>query len=357
MVIVTVVLMISLLILANALYVAAEFGAVSVRRSKIQQLAEEGHRLAKRMLPIVEDPEELDRYIAASQIGITLSSLILGAYGQAQLAPILVPLFEGLGGMQTPAAHSTSAAILLITLTVAQMILGELVPKSVALQFPNQTTFFTALPMGWSLRVFRPFIWLLNGSGLAILRLFGVSHSVRHVHSPEEIRLLIHESTEGGMLAPEERRQLNRALELGARKAGDVMVPADRIISIDVDASVDELFRLAISSPYTRMPVRKGTIDTVVGIIHTKDITQRLMTGKTISAVKEVMRPALSVNENVRADRLLALLREHHLQQAIVTGKGGAVVGLVSLEDVLAHVFGQLPDEFKSGAFPQGTKR
>src|SRR5687768_11494430 len=342
-------LIICLLILANALYVAAEFGAVSVRKSRIQQLAEEGHRLAKRLLPIVEDPEELDRYIAASQIGITLASLILGAYGQAQLAPILAPVFSGLGEMQQATAQSVSAAIILIGLTVAQMILGELVPKSVALQFPEQTTFFTALPMSWSLRVFRPFIWLLNGSGLAILRLFGVAHAVRHVHSPEEIQMLIAESTEGGVLAPEERRQLNRALELGARRAKDVMVPADRIVSIDVDASVDELFKLAISSPYTRMPVRKGSIDTVVGIVHTKDVTLRLMQARPPVAVKEVMRPALSVNENVRADRLLALLREHHLQQAVVTGKGGNVVGLVSLEDVLAHVFGQLPDEFKSG--------
>src|SRR5688572_26476907 len=171
MLIVTIALMIGLLILANALYVAAEFAAVSVRKVKIRQLAEEGHWLAKRLLPIVEDPEELDRYIAASQIGITLASLILGAYGQAQLAPILSPAFEQLGGMQRPAAYSASAAIILITLSIAQMILGELVPKSLALQFPTQTAFFTALPMSWSLRIFRPFIWLLNGTGLVILRL------------------------------------------------------------------------------------------------------------------------------------------------------------------------------------------
>jgi CBS domain containing-hemolysin-like protein len=238
MLILTTGLIIGLLILANALYVAAEFGAVSVRKSRVQQLAEEGHRIAKRMLPIVEDPEELDRYIAASQIGITLSSLVLGAYGQAQLAPMLVPLFSGLGEMQLAAAHSASAAVILIGLSIAQMILGELVPKSVALQFPEQTAFFTALPMSGSLRLFRPFIWLLNGSGLAILRLFGISHTGRHVHSPEEIQLLIAESTEGGILAPEERRRLNRALELGARRARDVMVPAERIVSVDVDAPV-----------------------------------------------------------------------------------------------------------------------
>jgi CBS domain containing-hemolysin-like protein len=309
------------------------------------------------LLPIVSDPEELDRYIAASQIGITLASLILGAYGQAQLAPILAPLFAGVGEMQSAAAQSASAVVILIGLSTAQMILGELVPKSVALQLPEQTAFFTALPMSWSLRVYRPFIWLLNGSGLAILKLFGVGHSVRHVHSPEEIQMLIAESTEGGVLAPEERKRLNRALELGARRAKDVMVPADRIVSIDVDASVEELFKLAISSPYTRMPVRKKSIETVVGIVHTKDVTLRLMQGKPTAAVKEVMRPALSVNENVRADRLLALLREHHLQQAVVTGKSGNVVGLVSVEDVLAHVFGQLPDEFKSGTFPRGEKR
>src|SRR5688572_13647040 len=284
MLIVTTALMIGLLILANALYVAAEFGAVSVRKSKLQQLAEEGHRIAKRLLPIVEDPEELDRYIAASQIGITLASLILGAYGQAQLAPIVAPLFEGLGGMKAATAQSVSAAIMLVSLSVAQIILGEPVPKSLALQFPNQTTFATAIPVAWSLRIYRPFIWLLNGSGLAILKLFGVGHSHRHVHSPEEIEMLIAESTEGGILEPEERKRLKKALELGARRARDVMVPAERMVSIDVDAPVEELFKLAAQSPFTRLPVRKGTIDSVVGIVHTKDVALRLVTGRPPAA-------------------------------------------------------------------------
>jgi putative hemolysin len=357
MLIVTALLMIGLLILANALYVAAEFAAVSVRRSKLRQLAEEGHRLATRLLPIVEDPEALDRYIAVSQIGITLSSLILGAYGEAQLAPLLVPLFEGLGGMKHSAADSAATVILLTGLAVAQMVLGELVPKGVALQYPNQTAFFTAIPMSWSLRIYRPFIWMLNGSGLALLRMFGVSHSHGHVHSPEEIELLIAESTKGGVLEPEDKKRLKKALELGARRARDVMIPADRVVAIDVDAPVEALFKLAQTSPYTRLPVKKGTIDTVVGIVHTKDVALRLIAGKPPTAVKDVMRPALFVNESVRADRLLALLREHHLHQAIVTGKGSAVLGLVSLEDVLATVFGQLPDEFKSGTFAAGTKR
>ncbi len=346
MLLLTAALIIALLILANAFYVAAEFAAISIRSTRIQQLAEDGHWLARKLLPLVEDPEALDRYIAASQIGITLASLILGAYGQEQLGPILAPLFERLGGLQAAAAESTAAALILIGLTVAQMILGELVPKSLAMQFPNQAAFFTALPMAWSLRVFRPFIWLLNGSGMLILELLGVAHTHRHVHSPEEIRMLIAESTAGGLLEPEERRQLNRALELSARRARDVMVPAERIVSVDVDAPVEELFRLTTESPYTRLPVRSGSVEKIVGVVHTKDVTLRLMAGRGPTSVRDVMRPVFAVADDVRADRLLITLREHHLQQAVVV-RQGQVLGLVSLEDVMAQVFGRLSDELK----------
>src|SRR5688572_2447072 len=192
-----------LLILLTGLYVAAEFAAVSARRSRLRRLAEDGNPLAARILPVLEDPAELDRYIAASQIGITLSSLILGAYGQATIAPRVTPLFERFSGLDAATAESTAAAVVLIFLTVLAVIIGELVPKSLALQDPTRTALATVIPMQWSLRIFSWSIKFLNGSGNLLLRVMGVpTTGHRHVHSPEEIELLIAESRDGGLLEP-----------------------------------------------------------------------------------------------------------------------------------------------------------
>ncbi|MDQ3349848.1 MAG: CNNM domain-containing protein, partial [Acidobacteriota bacterium] len=193
-----------LLILFTGLYVAAEFAAVSARRGRVRGLAEEGNTLAARLLPVLEDPRELDRYIAASQVGITLSSLILGAYGQAALAPRIAPLFERFGALQPATAESTAAIVVLVSLTTLAVVIGELIPKSLALQYPTSTAIFTVLPMQWSIRVFSFSISFLNGSGVLLLKLLRVpSTGHRHVHSPEEIALLIAESRDGGLLEPE----------------------------------------------------------------------------------------------------------------------------------------------------------
>src|SRR5687767_10219942 len=187
-------LVITFLILLTGLYVAAEFAAVGARRSRLRRLAEDGNRLAARILPVVEDARELDRYIAVSQIGITLSSLILGAYGQATLAPRVSPLLVRFG-VDPPSAESSAAVLVLLVLTFLAMIIGELVPKSIALQDPTRTALFTVIPMQWSLRLFSKSIGLLNGSGVLLLKLLGVpATGHRHVHSPEEIELLIAES-------------------------------------------------------------------------------------------------------------------------------------------------------------------
>jgi len=206
-------LIVAALIAVNAVYVAAEFAAVSVRRSRIQQLAADGNPLAQWLLPVIESPAQLDRYIAACQIGITLSSLVLGAYAQGTIAVWLQPLFTSWGGLQRVAAESTSAAVVLLILTVAQVIFAELVPKSLALQYPTQTALYTLIPMVPSLWVYRPFIKWLNGTGIMLLKMLGAPpQSHRHIHSPDEIELLIAESRDGGLLEPDEHRRLQRAL-------------------------------------------------------------------------------------------------------------------------------------------------
>jgi len=339
---------ITLLILLTALYVAAEFAAVSARRSRLRRLAEDGHALAARILPVLDDPRELDRYIAASQVGITLSSLILGAYGQASLAPRIEPLLVRVGGMEPATAESTAAATVLICLTALAVILGELVPKSLALQNPTGTALFTVLPMQWSMRAFSWSIALLNGSGVLLLRLLRVpSTGHRHVHSPEEIDLLIAESRDGGLLEPQEQVRLHRALRLGLRSARQLMVPRARLAAIVAPLAVDDVLRVVAASPYSRLPVYRGSLDAIVGILHIKDVVTRYVQSGTLS-IASLLRPIVRVPDTMAADRLLAFLRERRSHQALVVDTADEVVGLITLEDVVAELLGGVADEFKS---------
>ena len=269
------ILVVAALILVNAIYVAAEFSAVSVRRSRIQQLAANGNPLAAWLLPVLESPAALDRYIAACQIGITLSSLVLGAYAQATIAVWLVPLFSELGGLQPVVAQSTSAVVVLLALTVAQVVFSELVPKSIALQYPTQTCLYTLVPMLGSLAIYRPFIKWLNGTGLLLLRALGApQHSHRHIHSPGEIELLIAESRDGGLLEPDEHRRLQRALRLNMRQARQLMVPRTKISALSIDTPLEEAVRRVVQSPFSRLPVYRDSLDNIVGIVHTKDLVR-----------------------------------------------------------------------------------
>ncbi len=217
---VTVWLVIALLLLANAFYVAAEFGSVGVRRSRVRRLSEDGHVLARRLLPHVQNPADLDRYVAVSQVGITLSSLVLGAVGQGFAAVALAPLLVALAGLDAHTAASTAAFAVLFVLTATQVVLAELIPKSIALQFPTEVALATVLPMRWSLVAFKPFIVLLNGSATGLLRLLGIHLSGhRHLHSPDEIALLFAESRDGGLLEPDEQQRLHKALRLSRSTA------------------------------------------------------------------------------------------------------------------------------------------
>jgi putative hemolysin len=341
-------LVIILLITINALYVSAEFSAVSVRRSSIRQIAEEGNLFARRLLPQLEDATKLDRYVATCQIGITFSSLVLGAYGQATLAVELAPLFERWGNMQAIAAQSTSAVVVLIGLTVVQVILGELVPKSLALQFPTKIALYTVAPIRWSQIGFSWFITFLNGSGVAILKLLRVPYGGhRHIHSPEEIDMLIVQSRDGGLLEPDEQQRLHEAIQLSTRPARQLMVPRRYVSAIDIDTPVMEVLHQVANGPYTRLPVYRKSADNIVGMLHTKDLVVHYLAHGTVSSIEQVMRPVLYIPENVNAYRLLTLLRDGRSHQAIVVDEYGGFIGLVTLEDVLTELFGDVSDEFK----------
>jgi putative hemolysin len=337
---------IALLILINALYVAAEFSSVSVRRSRVRQRAEDGNRLARSLLPYLDDPARLDRYIAACQIGITISSLVLGAFGQARLAPMLVPVFAGLGGMQEVAAESSAAVTVLVALTIAQMVLGELVPKSLALQFPTPLALYTVIPMKWSLRALSWFIFVLNGSGILILRALGMRQTGhRHLHSPEEIEYLITESREGGLLEPAEHERLRRALHLSVRPVEEIMIPRVRIAAVEASTPFEEAARIAAQSPFSRLPVYRRSLDRMLGFIHIQDMVRHSI-GDNPVQLDTVIRPLLVVPAGSTADRVLQRLREGRQHIAIVMDEYGGTKGLVTIGDVLDEIFGGIANEF-----------
>ena len=331
------------LILANALYVLAEFAAVGVQRNRIRRLADGGNPFAVRLLPFLDSPSALDRYVGVSQIGITLSSLILGAFAQATVSVAVAPLIERWFSLTRAAALSASTVSVLLVLTAAQLVIGELVPKAVALQYPTQSALATVLPMRWSLVLFRPFLVILNGAALWVLRVFGVTEQGhRHLHSPEEIDLLIAESRDGGLLEPEEQQRLRRALHLGLRTARDLMVARDRLTMVALGTPWEDVVATVSTSPFSRLPVYRDSPDRIVGILRVKDLVERYVAEGPVP-IERLMRPAVQVPEALSADRVVTELREKRAHVAVVTDAAGQTIGLITIQDLLEELLGQRP--------------
>ena len=343
---ITIVAIVSLLVFFNGLYVAAEFATVSSRRTRIIELAADGTRLAKTLRPIVEDSDALDNYVAACQIGITISSLVLGAYGQSTVAAALSVLLVSLGSMAEAAAFSISAIVVLILLTTLQVVLGELFPKSVALIYPEKLALLTVLPLKWSLIIFRPLIWLFNGSGNLVLKLLRVDHAGghSHVHSPEEIGLLVTESHEGGLLHEQEQQLLRNAFRLRELVARQVMVPRTRLVVAPVQSTVDELIEVSCQAGLSRIPLYQSTIDDLVGFVHIKDLFRLRLNGQQDpqAAIREI----IYVPETLPIVEVWLRLNNNRQYIAIVFDEFGGVAGLITFEDLIEEIFGELQDEF-----------
>jgi CBS domain containing-hemolysin-like protein len=340
------ILTITLMVFANAFYVATEFATVSARKTRISQMAGEDNRLAKILMPIVEDRQALDNYIAACQVGITVSSLVLGAYGQNTVAAMLAPLLTRWGNLADAAAYSISATSVLIFLTILQVVMGELFPKSIAIQYPEKMALMVVIPMKWSLAVFRPFIWFLNGSGNLILKLMGVGHTDEHshVHSPEEIELLVSESHEGGVLDDEEQQMLRNAFRLRELLARQVMVPRTRLIAAPLESTVDELAELACDAGFTRIPIYQTSIDNIIGFAHIKDLFRLRLQG--IQDPAKTLREIIYVPETLPIADVWTTLNSNHQYIAIVLDEYGGTGGLITIEDLIEEIFGELQDEF-----------
>jgi len=341
-------LVIAVLITINALYVAAEFAAVAVQRGQIAALARSGNRRALGLLSVLEDGVRLDRYIAACQIGITLSSLVAGAYGQATIAHELVPSLSRTFDIDTESAETAAFTLVLLILTALQVVLGELVPKSLALQFPERTVLATYLPMRWSVSVYRVFIWLLNGIGFLLLRPFGiVPGGHQHVHSPEELAVLFAELHRGGTLSPESHGRLERGLQLSARTVRQMMTPRSELDAIEASTPADELLRRILHSPYSWLPVYRGSLDQIIGAVSTKAVVGHFAASGTVPPLSELVRPMPFVPDALRSHRFVRFLQERRVSKAIAVDEHGGVQGIISIEDVLWELFGEIGDELK----------
>ena len=350
-----------ILIFLNGLFVAAEFATVSARRTRISQMAGTGNRLAKIILPILENSVTLDRYVAACQLGITASSLVLGALGQNYIAVRLVtPLTNllvtlepvvgniGITTVEAAEAVATSVAVVgvLIFLTVLQVVFGELFPKSVAIQYPEQVALATAVPVNWSVQIMRPLIWFFNGSGNLILRLLNFDARGGHskAHSPAEIEILVTESHEGGLLNDEKRQMLRNAFRLRELTARQVMVHRTRIIAAPVESNVVELMQIALEAGHTRIPLYQDTIDNFIGFVHIKDVFRLHVLGKENLA--EILREVVYVPETMPVVDVWETLSDKRQYMAVVFDEFGGTAGLITFEDLIEEIFGELQDEF-----------
>jgi len=247
--------------------------------------------------------------------------------------------------MEPETAESVAGIWVLIALTVFNVILGELVPKSVALQFPTQTALYTIFPMTWSLWFYGGFIRFLNGGGWLLLKVMGVRQTGhRHIHSPEELELLLAESRDGGLLEPDEHRRLQRALRLRLRSARELMVPWHEVEVVDVDDPLWQVIDRLSQSSFTRVPVFRGERTQVVGILNTKRLALRRLQGAVPGAIADLVQPAVTTSPTTTGDRLLALFQQRRTHHAIVS-EGGRALGLVTLEDVLRAFLGEMPDD------------
>ena len=333
------------LVAANGFFVAAEFALVATRRSRIDRLAAQGNASAK---TVQDTLRHLDRYISGTQLGITLASLALGWIGEATLAQMIDRGLIGLG-LETGGAVAHSAAsitIAFIIITFLHIVFGELAPKSLALARPEPVSMWVARPLRLFSRVMTPFITVLNGTANRFLHLFGletVSESA-HVHSPEELRLLVMQTHAHGLLDESDRAMLAGVFDFHNKRVRDVMRPRTEVAAISLDAREEEVRTLMRRERYSRFPVYEETLDNVVGLFIAKDLW--FDDGAEPFSVRRFMREALYVPDSRTAERVMDDLRKTRAQMAIVLDEYGGTAGIVTIEDLVEEIVGDIADEY-----------
>ena len=334
-----------LLVLANAFFVAAECALVGSRRSKVDQMAAEGDRKAR---TVQQALTHLDRYISATQLGITLASRGLGWLGEPALA-VLVDRVLGLFGVEAPpgVAHTIAGSITAFAIiTFLHIVLGELAPKSVALIMPEQVSRWVARPLMLFSALMYPFVWFMQGAANVFLRMFGIEPATEasRVHSPEELRLLVIQSRVHGTLDESDSAMIAGVFDFHEKRARDVMRPRTDIVALPIDATEDEVWRVLRSERYSRYPVYEESLDDMVGVFLAKDLW--LHDGSEPFALKNFVRQALYVPDSRQAERVLDDLRKTRAHMAVVLDEYGGTAGILTMEDLVEEVIGDIADEY-----------
>jgi CBS domain containing-hemolysin-like protein len=347
----------------NAFFAAAEFSLVAVRLSRVRQLVEMGVPSARAVQRLLG---QLDRVVSGVQVGITLASLGLGALGESTFAEIFRPMLDWLPGSRAALlAHSLALALAFAALTVLHVVLGELVPKTISLDRAARASLIVARPFSWYLNTFSWVIAALDGTSGRIVRALGVTpHAAGHtmVHSAEELEIQIHQARERGLLAPGEERFMLSAMDLGQLQVREIMVPRPDVQALPIDAKLDDMLTYFATTQRSRLPVYQSTLDHVLGFVHTKDMLWILMDRKRHAEqhlpvppfdLRRVLREILIVPESKLASELLAEMRTRRTSMAMVVDEFGSILGLLTIEDILEQLVGEIHDEFDVVELPQ----
>ncbi|SFG59377.1 Hemolysin, contains CBS domains [Pedobacter insulae] len=333
------------LVILNGFFVAAEFAIVKVRASQIEIKAKTGSRVGKMAKGIVHN---LDGYLAATQLGITLASLGLGWVGEDVMHTIFQNMFLGFNLKVSEAfIHSASTIVAFSVITIMHIVFGELAPKSLAIQRPVATTLFVSFPLQVFYVVFRPFIWALNSLAAIILRPFGINTAGGHesLHSNEELQYLLDQGKESGALEDNEHELIKNVFDFNERVVKNIMVPRTKISGIELDTPKDEVVQKIIGEGYSRLPVYDDIIDKIIGIVHAKDILP-LLAGNVQWALADIIRKPYFVPETKKINDLLSELQQKRIQIAIVIDEFGGTAGMVTLEDIVEEIVGEIQDEY-----------
>lgn len=333
------------LVLLNGFFVAAEFAIVKVRASQIEIKAKTGNSVAKLAKNITQ---HLDGYLAATQLGITLASLALGWVGESVMHKLVMDI---LGGVQlqlsATATHTISTIVAFTTITIMHIVFGELAPKSFAILRPVGTTLAIAFPLHFFYLIFRPFIWMLNGFATLVLKLLGITAVSGHEasHSSEELQYLLDQGKETGALDDSEHELIKNVFDFNERVVKNIMVPRTKISAIELATSCEEVIDRVIKEGYSRLPVYDQVVDKIVGVVHAKDILPLLAAQKEWT-LKEIVRKPYFIPETKKINDLLSELQSKRIQIAIVLDEFGGTAGMVTLEDIMEELVGEIQDEY-----------
>lgn len=341
------------LVALNGFFVAAEFAIVKVRPTQIELRAKAGSSIAALTYDILL---HLDAYLSATQLGITLASLGLGWIGESVVARMVLSIMALLGYQPDPAlAHTIALPVAFALITFLHIVFGELAPKSLAIQRSEAVALWVAVPLRVFYLIFKPFIWALNGVATITLRSFGITMSgEEEIHSAEELQYLLDKSKEGGEIESAEHELIKNVFEFGERTVKQIMVARPNIFALDIAAPIDHVLDAVIEQGYSRVPVFRETLDNVIGVVYAKDILVMMRYAQLV-VLQDILHPVYTVQEDINIHDLLRELQKRRAQMAIVVDEFGGTAGIVTMEDIIEEIVGDIRDEYDEEA-PQNVQ-